>query len=269
MAKVDTVFSGSIPSLYDKYLGPLIFEPYAEDLASRLATLNPGRVLETAAGTGIVTRAMLRALPSSVSIVVTDLNQPMLDHATQQVSSDRVSFQKVDAQALPFPDQSFDAVVCQFGAMFFPDRQQAYREARRVLKPGGHFIFSVWDSLAHNEFANLTAAAVAEMFADDPPDFLARTPHGYHDPQTVAADARAAGFANVTAETVTRRSRAPTCRDPAIGFCQGSPLRSEIEPRGTGRLDAATDAAAARISASFGAGPVNGKIQAHVITASA
>src|SRR3954447_11140664 len=130
MPKVDTVFSGSIPSLYDKYLGPLIFEPYAEDLAGRLAALIPTRVLETAAGTGIVTRAMLRALPPGPSIVATDLNQPMLDHAAAQVSSERVSWQRADAQALPFADQSFDAVVCQFGAMFFPDREQGYREAR-------------------------------------------------------------------------------------------------------------------------------------------
>jgi ubiquinone/menaquinone biosynthesis C-methylase UbiE len=268
MAKVDTVFSGSIPSLYDRYLGPLIFEPYAEDLANRVAALHPQRVLETAAGTGVVTRAMSRSLPPSVSIVATDLNQPMLDHAAEQVSSDRVIFQKADAQALPFPDRSFDVVVCQFGVMFFPDKQQAYREARRVLKLGGNFILSVWDALEHNEFADLTAAAVADMFADDPPRFLARTPHGYHDPQTIVADISAAGFANVTLETVTRRSRAPTCRDPAIGFCQGSPLRSEIEARGKGRLDEATDAAAARISATFGPGPVDGMIQAHVITAS-
>ncbi len=194
MAKVDTVFSGSIPSTYDKYLGPLIFEPYAQDLATRLSALNAERILETAAGTGIVTRALERSLAPGASIVATDLNQPMLDHAAERLSSSRVSWQKVDAQALPFPDASFDAVVCQFGVMFFPDKQQAYREARRVLKPGGHFIFNVWDSLEHNEFADLTAAAVAEMFADDPPGFLARTPHGYHDPQRIIAEVRSAGF---------------------------------------------------------------------------
>jgi ubiquinone/menaquinone biosynthesis C-methylase UbiE len=140
----DAVFSGSIPSLYDKYLGPLIFEPYAQDLANRLSALNAERVLETAAGTGIVTRALERSLSPRGSIVATDLNQPMLDHAAERIPSSRVSWQKADAQALPFPDGAFDAVICQFGVMFFPDRQKAYREARRVLKPGGHFIFNVW-----------------------------------------------------------------------------------------------------------------------------
>jgi ubiquinone/menaquinone biosynthesis C-methylase UbiE len=268
MAKVDTVFSGSIPSLYDRYLGPLIFEPYAEDLANQLAALDPKRILETAAGTGIVTRALLRALPADTSIVATDLNQPMLDHAAAQVSSDRVSWQTADAQALPFPDQCFDAVVCQFGVMFFPDKVQAYREARRVLRPGGRFIFNAWDAIEHNEFAHLVTAAVADIFADDPPRFLARTPHGYHDRDRIVAEVRGAGFANATAETVTRRSVAPSCRDPAIGFCQGTPLRNEIDARGADRLNAATEAAAARIAARFGTGPVDGIMQAHVITAS-
>src|SRR5260370_41657792 len=140
MTKVDTVFSGSIPSIYDSYLGPLIFEPYAEDLADRLPALNAERVLETAAGTGIVTRALLRSLPASVSVVATDLNQPMLDRAAELLSSSRVSWQKADAQALPFPDGAFDAVVCLFGEMFFPDKQNAYLEALRGLTPHCRFL---------------------------------------------------------------------------------------------------------------------------------
>ena len=268
MTKADAVFAGSIPSIYDRYLGPLIFEPYAQDLVNRLSALTPERVLETAAGSGIVTRALLRSLPASASIVATDLNQPMLDRAAELLSSSRVSWQKADAQALPFPDGAFDAVVCQFGVMFFPDKQKAYREARRVLKPGGHFIFSVWDRLEHNEFADLVNTGVADMFAHDPPRFLARTPHGYHDKQAIIAEVRSAGFVNVAVETLTRRSVAPTCRDPAVGFCQGSPLRNEIEARDANRLVEATEAAASKINARFGNGPVDGMIQAHVITAS-
>jgi ubiquinone/menaquinone biosynthesis C-methylase UbiE len=264
----DAVFSGSIPSLYDKYLGPLIFETYAEDLAKRLAALNAEHVLETAAGTGIVTRALLRSLPAGASIVATDLNQPMLDHAAGQVPSGRVSWQTADAQALPFPDRSFDAVVCQFGVMFFPDKQQSYREARRVLKPGGHFIFNVWDKIENNDFPNHIADALAELFADDPPRFLARTPYGYHDKQAVIDELRSAGFGKVAVETVTRRSVAPNCRNAVIGFVQGSPLRSEIEVRGADRLAEATEAAALRIAQQFGQGPVDGMIQAHVFTAS-
>src|SRR6266404_6081841 len=268
MTKVDTVFSGSIPFIYDRYLGPLIFEPYAADLADRLSALDAERVLETAAGTGIVTRALLRSLSASVSVVASDLNQPMLDHAAERISSTRVSWQKADAQALPFPDRAFDAVVCQFGVMFFPDRQQTYREARRVLKQGGHFIFNVWDRLEHNEFADLVTAAVADSFATDPPRFLARTPYGYHDKQAVIDEVRSAGFTNVTVETLRRRSVAPTCRDAAIGFSQGTPLRNEIEARDASRLVEATEAAASRISARFGNGPVDGMIQAHAFTAS-
>ena len=267
MTKTDTIFAGSIPAIYDQVLGPLIFEPYADDLAQRLSGLSAGRILETAAGSGIVTRALLRSLPASVSVVATDLNQPMLDHAAAQTPASNVTWQKVDAQSLPFPDATFDVVVCQFGVMFFPDKQKAYAEARRVLKPGGRFIFNVWDRIEDNEFADEVTAAVAEMFPDNPPLFLARTPHGYHDKAAILDAVRSVGFAHVAADTVTRRSVAPTCREPAIGYCQGTPLRNEIEARDPSRLAAATEAGAARIRARFGNGPVDGKIQAHVITA--
>lgn len=267
MTNTDTIFAGSIPALYDKYLGPLIFQPYADDLAKRLSNLNAGRVLETAAGSGVVTRALLRSLPGSVSVVATDLNQPMLDHADAQTSFSNVSWQKVDAQALPFPDRTFDAVVCQFGVMFFPDKQKAYREARRVLNVGGRFIFNAWDRIEDNEFADAVTAAMMAMFPDDPPLFLARTPHGYHNKEVILDDLRSAGFVDITVDTVTRRSVAPSCRDPAIGYCQGTPLRNEIEARDASRLAEATEAAARRISERFGERPVDGKIQAHVITA--
>ncbi len=267
MAETDRTFAGSIPATYDRYLGPLIFAPYAVDLAERLSDLSAGSVLETAAGTGIVTRALARSLAKTVAIVATDLNQPMLDFAAAQSGAETVTWRQADALSLPFPDASFDAVVCQFGVMFFPDKRAAYGEARRVLKPGGRFLFNVWDRIEANEFPHIVTQALAGVFPHDPPRFLARTPHGYHDIARIRDDLQAAGFAHVEVDTIERRSRAPSHRDPAIGFCQGTPLRNEIEARDKDRLGAATEAAASTIAARFGTGPVDGKIQAHVITA--
>lgn len=267
MAETDKVFAGSIPSIYDRYLGPLIFQPYAADIARRLADLTTGTVLETAAGTGVVTRELARALPKTVTIVATDLNQPMLDFAAARGGAERVTWRQADALTLPFEDGRFEAVVCQFGVMFFPDRRAAYREARRVLKSGGHFVFNAWDRIEENEFTDVVTESLASVFPHDPPRFLARTPHGYHDRATIGDDVQAAGFSTVKIETIEHRSRAASHRDPAIGFCQGTPLRNEIEARDKSRLDEATDVAASAIAERFGTGPVEGKIQAHVVVA--
>lgn len=267
MPELDSKFSGSIPVLYDRYLGPLIFEPYAADLAERLADLKEGTLLEVAAGTGIVTRTLARRLPESASIVATDLNQPMLDFAAARVAAPRVTWRQANALSLPFPDETFDVVVCQFGVMFFPDKPAAYREALRVLRPGGRLVFSSWDRIEENEVTHAVSEGVAGLFPDNPPRFMARTPHGYYDTNRIRSEVRLAGFSNVKLETVQRRSRAVSHRDPAIGFCQGSPLRNEIEERDASRLAEATDAAAEAVKARFGAGPIDGKIQAHVITA--
>jgi ubiquinone/menaquinone biosynthesis C-methylase UbiE len=245
----------------------LIFEDYAADLADRVAAGLPSRVLETAAGTGIVTHALARRLPHATEIVATDLNQPMLDFAAAQPGGEQVAWRQADAQNLPFPDASFDAVICQFGVMFFPDKAAAYREARRVLKPGGRFLFNVWGSLAENEVSQVVSDAVAALFPADPPQFLARTPYTYHDTLGIEQELRAAGFARIEVEAVAKRSRAPSHRDPALGFCQGSPMRAEIEARDPGGLQRVTDAAAAAVAARFGQGPIDGKIQAYVFTA--
>jgi ubiquinone/menaquinone biosynthesis C-methylase UbiE len=172
MATTDKLFAGSIPEIYDRFLVPLIFESYARDLAERLAKVEPQDVLETAAGTGVLTRAMASRLPAHVRIVTTDLNQPMLDHAAARLPGEtRIAWQQADALALPFADGRFDAVACQFGAMFFPDKVQGYKEARRVLKPGGHFVFNVWDRIEANAFADVVTEALAALFPQDPPRF--------------------------------------------------------------------------------------------------
>jgi SAM-dependent methyltransferase len=263
----DTVFDHSIPQLYETHLVPLLFEPYAVDLAERLAARSLERVLELAAGTGVVTRRLAAVLPDDVAIVATDLNQPMLDQAAAIGVARPVEWRQADAMQLPFKDASFDAVVCQFGVMFFPDKPTAFAEARRVLRPGGVFIFSAWDRIEENEFADVVTTAVGTLFPTDPPRFLARTPHGYHDREAIARDVVGGGFTTMPRiETVAARSRATSARIPAVGYCEGTPLRTEIEMRDGSRLAEATNVAARALAERFGRGPVDGKIQAHVVT---
>lgn len=268
MLETDKVFAGSIPENYDRHMVPLIFEPYAADLARRAASLSPGAVLETAAGTGVVTRALASKLSPGASYVVTDLNQPMLDYAASRQGPDsRIRWRQADAMALPFEDAAFDLVCCQFGAMFFPDRPAAYREAKRVLMPGGRFLFSVWDRIEENIFADDVTNALARIFPSDPPRFLARTPHGYHDKDLIRRDLADAGFSGVAIETRAEQSRASSPRVPAVAYCQGTLLRNEIEARDAGKLEAATDYATSVIADRHGRGEVAAKIQAHVIVA--
>jgi ubiquinone/menaquinone biosynthesis C-methylase UbiE len=268
MLESDKAFAGSVPENYDRYMVPLIFEPYAADLARRAASFSPGAVLETAAGTGVVARALVPELPPGARYVVTDLNQPMLDYAaSRQVPGSRIEWRRADALALPFENAAFDLVCCQFGAMFFPDRPRGYREAKRVLKPGGRFLFSVWDRIEENVFADDVTNALAQLFPDDPPRFLARTPHGYHDTALIRCELADAGFSHVEIETRAGQSRAPSPRLPAVAYCQGTLLRNEIEAREAGKLEAATDYAASAIAAKHGRGEVAAKIQAHVIMA--
>ena len=265
MGNIGKIFSGSIPKLYETYLVPLIFEPYAKDLKQRLGSMHVSRILEIAAGTGVVTRAL--ATLENVFIVATDLNQAMLDEAAAAGTACPVQWQQADAMSLPFRDGDFDAVVCQFGAMFFPDKAKAFSEVRRVLKPGGVFIFNVWDRISENEFADTITTALATIFPEDPPRFLARTPHGYHDQAVIAQDLAAGGFAKQPRIiTVASRSRAESAFVPAFAYCHGTPLRNEIEARDRSRLEEATDTAAAALALRFGTSAVDGKIQAHVIT---
>jgi ubiquinone/menaquinone biosynthesis C-methylase UbiE len=268
MLETDKVFAGSVPENYDRHMVPLIFEPYAADIARRAVSMSPGAVLEIAAGTGVVARALAPKLSPSASYVVTDLSQPMLDHAaSRQAPDSRITWRQADALALPFENATFDLVCCQFGAMFFPDRTAGYREAKRVLKPGGHFLFSVWDRIEENVFADDVTKALAEIFPNDPPRFLARTPHGYHDTALIRRELEDAGFSRVVIETRAEQSRASSSRLPAVAYCQGTLLRNEIEARDAGKLQAATDYAASAIADRHGRGEVAAKIQAHVIVA--
>ncbi|QPC91198.1 class I SAM-dependent methyltransferase [Mesorhizobium sp. INR15] len=268
MLETDKLFAGSIPENYDRYMVPLIFEAYAADMAQRAAALSPSAVLETAAGSGVVTRALAPRLGRDATYIVTDLNQPMIDYAaSRQPHDSRIQWRQADALALPFENAAFDLVCCQFGAMFFPDRTAGYREARRVLKPGGHFLFSVWDRIEENVFADDVTNALAKVFPNDPPRFLARTPHGYYDTALIRGQLEDAGFSQVVIDTRAEQSRASSPRIPAVAYCQGTVLRSEIVARDAAKLEAATDYAASVIAQKHGSGEIAAKIQAHVITA--
>lgn len=268
MTERDTVFAGAIPKFYDTLLVPLIFEAYAADLADLVAASSPGSVLETAAGSGVVTRALAPKLDAGARYVVTDLNAPMLNYAaTRQGADGRIEWRQADALHLPFDDAAFDAVCCQFGAMFFPDRCAGYAEARRVLKPRGRFVFNVWDRIEENVFADVVTDAVATVFPHDPPGFLARTPHGYHDIARIRDELRRAGFRDIEIETREKVSHADSARDVATAYCLGTPLRNDIEARDAGLLDLAIDRATEAIADRYGEGPVAGKIQALVIVA--
>jgi SAM-dependent methyltransferase len=209
---------------------------------------------------------MAQALPG-VELVATDLNLPMLERARAIGTPTPVQWQPADAQSLPFDDASFDAVVCQFGAMFFLDKVRAFSEARRVLRPGGVFLFNVWDRLEENDFPRVITDALAAIFPADPPQFMRRIPHGYFETAVIEGDLCDAGFEAPHIETLAARSRAATAQEPAIAYCQGTPWRSEIEARGTVGLAEVTSVCADAIQQRFGAGPVDGKIQAHVVWA--
>ena len=267
MTNTGIAFSGSVPELYTRYMGPVFFAPFADVLAQRVSTMGVGAILETACGTGIVTRALRKALPAA-AITATDLNGAMIEHAKTFPGGEGVIWQAADAQALPFPDATFDRVVCAFGVMFFPDRVRAYREAKRVLRQGGgRFLVTVWDRLETIELQLIAHEAVAALYPDDPPAFFRRTPCGYFDLDLIRGDLAQAGFSDVSIETLDPPCRAENARDVAVGMVKGTPLSAEIVARDPGGLDAAVEATTKAITARFGAGPIDARMQAHLVEA--
>ena len=259
-------FTGSVPGNYDRLMVPLIFQPYADELSQRARALRPERILETAAGTGVVTQALHDALPDA-TIVATDLNRPMLDVARAWIDSDSVRFLAADAQELPFEDRSFDLVVCQFGAMFFPDRVRGHAEARRVLRDGGHYLLAIWDRIDRNPVSNASQESLIELFPDDPPLFLLEGPFSYSDPAAIEGDLRAAGFSEIRIDTVERRSRSPSASDAAEALCYGTPMGVEVEDRAPGTLERAFETVERKLRALESAEGVDALMSAHIVTA--
>jgi SAM-dependent methyltransferase len=266
MSATDTLFAGSIPATYDRFMVPMLFAPYAAEVAKRAAEWRPGRILETAAGTGIVTKALHQAIPDA-QIVATDLNPPMLAVAAERVGSPHVTFEPVDALDLPFEDGSFDLVACQFGVMFYPDKVRGHAEAHRVTRDGGRYLLVIWDRIERNLATKAAGEAVARLFPGEADAFYERVPFRYHDKVIIERDLSAAGVGDIAIETVELRSRAASARDAAIALVQGTPMRSEIEKRDATLLATATDAAADALRQFEGPGGFDAPMSAHVVSA--
>jgi SAM-dependent methyltransferase len=238
MSQGSSHFVGGIPESYDAGLGPNIFEGYASDVAAKVAKLKPSSVLELAAGTGILSRSLRSALPDDAELVITDLNAPMLDvAATKFHTAQRVRLQQADAMALPFDDDEFDLVVCQFGVMFFPDIPASYSEASRVARSGGHYLFTTWASHTENPFAAVARDVISDMFRGDPPGFY-EVPFFYHDPDVVCADLASAGLQNVEHQELSRQRTVTDLAGFARGLVYGNPVVDEIITRGADPDDA-------------------------------
>jgi ubiquinone/menaquinone biosynthesis C-methylase UbiE len=260
-------FTGSIPPIYDRHLGPVIFAPWADDLARRLRPGARARVLEVACGTGIVTSRLLAKLPADARLVATDLNPAMIEHARTRVAADaRLEWRQADALQLPFADASFDRYVCQFGIMFFPDKVEALREAARVLAPGGEVLVSTWGPLAANDFARIGHTVIASFFAKDPPSFYL-TPFGWHDVAAIRATFAAAGFADVAIDALELPATAVSAADFATGIVHGNPIAVEIKERLGDAHDRIVAAVAAELAKTGGAAPWRGKLNAIVVRA--
>lgn len=259
-------FGGTLAEFYDRYLVPLIFAPYAEVVADRVKELAPGRVLETAAGTGVVTEALARKLPSGAAITATDLNRAMIELGKARPGMARVDWRQADAMKLPFPGGDFDLIVCQFGVMFFPDKRASFDECFRVLTPGGTYLFVLWDDYDAMPDSPLWIAArrVGDMLGRDAHTLL--NPD-YFDEPTIRADLAAAGFGDVRVDRVARPARAASAREAAVVTVQGSLLRTAIEAADPSRLGEATDAVEQAMRARLGAGPVEGETKALIVTA--
>jgi ubiquinone/menaquinone biosynthesis C-methylase UbiE len=263
----DAAFVGTIPQHYDQGLGPMIFVDYAEDLARRVAAGKPVRVLETAAGTGIVTRRLRDHLPAGTHLTATDLNPPMLEVARAKFRpGEQVEFQPADATALPFADGSFDAIVCQFGVMFFPDKDKSYREAHRLLAPGGRYLFNVWDSHRYNPFARIAHETAGRFFPADPPQFY-RVPFSYHQLDPIKESLQAAGFADIDVAVVRLQKEVPSAAAFARGIVYGNPLIDQIKARGSVAPERVFDALVQDLQREFGADPGRMPLQAIVFSA--
>jgi len=230
-ADVRATFGGSIPEYYDRCLGTAYFGPPAAELARRIPAKPGGDVLELCCGTGLASRRIRARLDPSVRFVATDLSAAMLDYGRVQPGTEGIEWQEADACALPFGDGAFAVVACALGFMFPPDRPKAFSEARRVLRPGGRLVFSVWDRIENNP-TGLVGAEALESFAPGDPDLVFRTQYELADPDLLRRLVTGAGFTDFRVEAVKLEVAGVSARTIAEGQVRGTPRANLIAKKG-------------------------------------
>ncbi len=266
MSTDNAAFIGTIPQNYDRYLGPLLFEPYAKDMVGRIDTASVNAVLEIACGTGRVTRHLKASLSPTVRIVATDLNADMLTVARAANPGNNIQWQLADAQDLPFDDAGFDIVACQFGFMFVPNKAKAFAEAWRVLKPGGCLLFNTWDKMENNELIHVTNPVIVSYFPTDPPTFY-QIPFSFHDEKLIRSLLDQAGFYQIELALVKKEATSTSAKEAAIGLVEGNPVYGFICERDASMVGVIRCHIEKAIADKFGDYPLKSSMQAWVCKA--
>ena len=255
-----------IAEKYDRYLAPFLFEPFAQDLSSRITSANYRDVLELACGTGRVTRHLRKVLPEQTKLVATDLHPDMIRIASEQLLNENINWQTADAQQLSFPDESFDLVVCQFGLMFMQDRMKALSEVHRVLRPGGKFIFNTWDKIENNGAIYLGNQIICSYFPENTPSSY-RVPFSMHQPDLLETNLVAAGFKNIKVSGVEKEGLSPSAKDAAIGIVEGNRIYYHIMKKDPNLVEVIRNAVEQKIAEAYGDHPLKTSLKAWVFEA--
>ena len=248
-------FSGSIPHHYEQYLGPMFFEPYAIEVSKRIDPSSVHIVLEIASGTGRVTRHLRERIPGTSKLIASDISQDMLSVAKEKLRNLDIDWQIIDAQQLPFNDNSIDLVVCCFGYMFVPDKPKAFAEAYRVLKPGGMLLFTTWNKLELNA-ASYTYRTAAKKYLQDPLSESYNLPFSMNDERAISSILQNAGFSKITIESVNKVSISQTAKEAANGLAQGGSIYNEIMKRNPAWIEEIKSIVEKKLAENFGAAPM-------------
>jgi len=248
-------FSGSVPAHYDQYLGPLYFEPYAIEVTNRIDPSSIKLALELASGTGRVTKHLRRVLPPTAKLIASDISEDMLAIAKEKLKNEKVDWETIDAQQLPFEDNSIDLVVCCFGFMFVPDKLKAFAEVLRVLRPEGMFIFSTWDKLEANG-ASFVHRTIAKKYLEEPLPASFNLAFSMHDESSIKSTLEEVSFSKIFVEKVNKQCYASSSKDAAEGLTMGGSIYNEIMKRNPAWIDEIRIRVEKELSEKYGTSPM-------------